>query len=135
MERTQRDLWWLVALQAALCFSLPCWELSAAWAAPTRWPLGFAAAMAALAAIAVLACHVGPAFLAARRPGALPFARVVLSWAGAGCVERIVTLTSIAGLARPESSGWDGVLAVSPGMRGRSGGAVSRGPGCRSSFR
>lgn len=69
MEPNKREFWWLVALQACLCFSLSCWEATAPWAEPASHPIRFAIVLILASSLATLACHIGPALFAARFGG------------------------------------------------------------------
>lgn len=42
----ERDFRWLVALEAASFFSMPCWWLTASWASPLADPVGYLTAVA-----------------------------------------------------------------------------------------
>jgi hypothetical protein len=89
---TKQELWWLIALEATLFFSLPCWEQTATWADPLRAPLAFATSVLGTATFTMLACHVGPAFAAATYAGrSFRWEWILLLLAGAGYAERIVT--------------------------------------------
>lgn len=91
MEKPSGDFWWLVALEALLFFSLPFWELTAPWAEPATYPFRFAGTVLASATVAMLVCHIGPAFFAARfghRKQTL--APLFWSWLAAGYVALLV---------------------------------------------
>lgn len=88
-----RNFWWLVALEATLFFSLPCWEFTAIWAAPISHPARFGVALVVTAAVATFSCHVGPALFAARFGGRLRrITWVVLVWLSVGYVEWLGSL-------------------------------------------
>lgn len=94
MENSKRDYWWLLALEATLFFSYPCWALTAPWAEPATYPARFWLALGATATVAMLTCHVGPAFFAARFGGGTRYIqRLLMLWFGAGYMEWLVGLT------------------------------------------
>ena len=61
-EDSRLGVWWNVALEAALFFSLPTWLWTVDPAWPTNNPLRFAAILAVGALGAMILCHVAPAF-------------------------------------------------------------------------
>jgi hypothetical protein len=88
METRAREFWWLVALEATLFLSLPCWELTATVAAPVNHPLRFGISLVVAAAVAMFSCHVGPALFAAHFGARWPrLSWVPLVWLGVGYIE------------------------------------------------
>ena len=63
-SRDSREMWWTVALEATLFFSLPAWTFSANRAWPANHPFVFALAVLAGASVATALCHIAPAFWA-----------------------------------------------------------------------
>jgi hypothetical protein len=98
VENCRREFWWLLILEAALFFSLPCWDLTASWAEPVDHPFRFGVAVVAASAAAMFACHLGPAVFAARfGRRQYPFSWVLLVWLGVGYVEWILSSARPAG--------------------------------------
>ncbi len=90
------ELWWLVALKAGLFFSAGCWEVTAAFALPTHQPWPFAASLLGAATVALLLCHVGPAYLASRPGRVRPLYLGILAvWLGAGYIQWIGSLSDV----------------------------------------
>ena len=91
MENRKKEFWWLVALEATVFLSFPCWESTASWAEPVGNPFRFGVAVVVGATAAMLACHVGVAAFAAKfgeRPHL--FWWFLLPWLGVGYVEWIL---------------------------------------------
>jgi hypothetical protein len=88
LETRSRNYWWLVALEAASFVSLPCWELTAIWAAPVSHPFRFGVSLLVTASVAMYVCHVGPALFAARFGKRRPLLSwVLLIWLSLGYIE------------------------------------------------
>jgi hypothetical protein len=89
----RRDFWWLVGLEATLFASLPCWEATAPYAEPATFPFRFGLIVLLAATLATLACHVVPAFFAARYQGTERwFWWLLLPWLGFGYLDWLITL-------------------------------------------
>ena len=63
-SRDSREMWWTVALEATLFFSLPGWAFSANRAWPANCPIVFTLAVLAGASLATALCHFAPALWA-----------------------------------------------------------------------
>jgi hypothetical protein len=91
-----------VFLESTLFFSLSFWESGPPYAAASFHPWPFAAVTLLAATAALFLCHLGPAFLAARRTsGQLPLGGLLLVWLAAGYLEWIPAL--IRSIASPLS--------------------------------
>jgi hypothetical protein len=103
MERRKREFWWLLALEATLFLSWPCWELTAPWAEPVGNAFRFAVSVLVGATVTTFACHWGPAAFAARFGGRpRRFSWVLPLWLGLGYTEWILGAAwSVAHLASP----------------------------------
>ncbi|MGJ5816163.1 hypothetical protein [Paludibaculum fermentans] len=89
----KHEFWWLVFLESTLFFSQSFWESGPPYAEPSFHPWPFTAVTLLAATIALFLCHLGPAFLAARRTsGQLPQGGLLLVWLAAGYLECIPAL-------------------------------------------
>jgi hypothetical protein len=61
-EGSRLGVWWNVALEAALFFSLPTWPWTVDPAWPTNNPIGFAVILALGAFGGMVLCHIAPAY-------------------------------------------------------------------------
>jgi len=71
-DASGRQLWWTVALETTLFFSLPAWLLTADRAWPADNPYHFALALLLGASAATVLCHVVPAIWARKLSGFVP---------------------------------------------------------------
>jgi len=96
MTPNKREFWWLVILQASLCFSLSCWEATAPWAEPARYPIRFVVVLISAATVATLACHVGPALFAAKLGEHVSrFTPLLLLWLAVGYIEWVLSIFAV----------------------------------------
>lgn len=80
------DFWWLLALEAMLFLSLPCW-VSAAYVRPATHPARFVLILIALAALGTLIFHIAPAFWGRQfGRGQNLFVWIVMLWLSAGYI-------------------------------------------------
>ena len=93
METNRWEVRWLIALEAMLFLSLPCWESAAIWIPPVGHPLRFGVTLTLSAAIATFSCHVGPGLFASRFGTRRPrLVWVFLIWLAVGYVDWLGTL-------------------------------------------
>jgi hypothetical protein len=91
--KRSKDYWWLLALEAAVFFSLPSWEMTSVYAAPANHPIRFFVSLVIAATAAMFACHVGPGLFAIQFKGRLPrLAWILLPWLGLGYLEWLGSL-------------------------------------------
>jgi hypothetical protein len=98
-----RELRWIVTLEAALFFSIPCWALSTDRAWPSDAPWQFAFAVLAGASTALILCHITPAmcessirsFWLSRWGGALRWP--IAAWFSLGAMASLIQLAHLTG--------------------------------------
>jgi hypothetical protein len=93
----EHDVWWTVALEATLFFSLPAWELIAEPAWPFYHPIEFALALFVGASLAMMACHVVPALcnIGSEPPSGI-WSAAISAWV---CAVAILVMAKTAGRA------------------------------------